>query len=141
MDNDHEELNESSTKINRKAFFNNINIQAAYIHIISDIILSIGVIISALIIYFATTPGEWTPWQLADPFCTYLFSIMAIYSTIGIIKDSSLILLDGCDDPETHSQVVSELNKVPQIESYTDLKVWSLNRNKFAGAVKVTLKA
>jgi len=102
MHNDHEVLNESTAKLNRKELFNNINIQAAYIHIISDIILSIGVIISALIIYFASTPDKWTAWQLADPFCTYLFSIMAIYSTIGIIKDSSLILLDGCDDPETY---------------------------------------
>ena len=30
----------------------NINIEAAHIHIISDIILSIGVIVSAVIIYF-----------------------------------------------------------------------------------------
>jgi Co/Zn/Cd efflux system component len=40
----------------RKEFFSNINIQAAYIHIISDIILSIGVIISAIIIYFGADP-------------------------------------------------------------------------------------
>jgi len=61
--------------------------QAAYIHIISDIILSIGVIISASVIYFVVGETiEWTPWQLADPFCTYLFSIVALYSTISIIK-------------------------------------------------------
>jgi len=94
----------------RKALFKNINIQAAYIHIISDIILSIGVIISAIVVYFATDPKEgWTPWQLADPFCTYLFSVMAIYSTIGIIKDSCLILLDGCDDPSMLKDITAEL--------------------------------
>jgi solute carrier family 30 (zinc transporter), member 2 len=73
--------------------------QAAYIHIISDIILSIGVIISASIIFFvAGDDAEWTAWQLADPFCTYLFSIVALYSTIAIMKEAFLILLDGCDD-------------------------------------------
>lgn len=80
--------------------FQNINIQAAHIHIISDIILSIGVIISALIIFFMADPNNWTYWQLADPFCTYLFSVMAVYSTIGIAKDSIIILLDGCDAPD-----------------------------------------
>ena len=91
----------------RRAIFDNINIQAAHIHIISDIILSIGVIVSALIIYFCTVPDEgWTYWQLADPFCTYLFSVMAIYSTIGIIKDSTLILLDGCDDKNLYQEIV-----------------------------------
>lgn len=68
-------------------FHNNINIEAAYIHIITDIILSIGVIISAGIIYFFAPEGHiWSSWQLADPLCTYLFSVMAIYSTIPIIK-------------------------------------------------------
>lgn len=45
-------------------------------------------------------PNNWTYWQLADPFCTYLFSVMAVYSTIGIAKDSIIILLDGCDAPD-----------------------------------------
>jgi len=78
----------------------NINLEAAYIHIITDIILSIGVIIAALIIYFFAPEGvEWSVWYLADPLCTYLFSFLAIYSTWPIFKESLLILLDGCQDP------------------------------------------
>jgi Co/Zn/Cd efflux system component len=38
--------------------FENINIEAAYIHIITDIILSIGVIVSASIIYVFAPIGE-----------------------------------------------------------------------------------
>lgn len=60
--------------------------QAAYIHIISDIILSIGVIISASIINLFANTKEWDAWQLADPFCTYLFSVVALYSTVSIVK-------------------------------------------------------
>lgn len=41
----------------RKSFFRNINIEAAYVHIISDIILSVGVILSAVIIFFYGTDG------------------------------------------------------------------------------------
>jgi zinc transporter 2 len=63
--------------------------------------LSIGVILSAGIIYFCAPNGHvWSYWQLADPICTYLFSIMAIYSTISIAKEAITILLDGCDDPK-----------------------------------------
>ena len=81
--------------------FENINIQAAYIHIISDIILSIGVIVSASIIYFVVGDNkEWSAWQLADPFCTYLFSVVALYSTISILKESMVLLMDGCEDPQ-----------------------------------------
>ena len=77
----------------------NINIEAAYIHIITDIILSIGVIISALIIYFfAGDTQEWSLWQLADPLCTYFFSFLAIYSTWPIVKESVTLLLDGAHE-------------------------------------------
>ena len=76
-------------------------------HIISDIILSVGVIVSASIIYFKAPPGKWTYWQLADPLCTYFFSVMAIYSTISIIKDSIVILMDGCDDEGLTEEIAS----------------------------------
>ena len=73
----------------------NINIDAAKIHIITDIILSVGVLISAGVIFTFTEPDEWTAWQLFDPLCTYLFSFMAIYATIPITKEACLLLLDG----------------------------------------------
>lgn len=83
-----------------KSIFQNLNLEAAYVHILSDIILSIGVIISALVIYFKADPTKWSYWHLADPFCTYLFSFVALYSTISITKSSTVILLDGCDDKQ-----------------------------------------
>lgn len=63
--------------------------------------MSIGVIVSASIIYFvAGESPQWTAWQLADPFCTYLFSVVALYSTFPIVKESAIILMDGSDKPE-----------------------------------------
>ena len=93
------EPSETSTASKHSSFRNNINMEAAYIHILTDIILSLGVIISAAIIYFFAPQGHmWSYWQLADPFCTYLFSFMAIYSTLPIARESLLYLLDGCAD-------------------------------------------
>ena len=93
------EPSETSTISKHSNFRNNINMEAAYIHIITDIILSLGVILSAAIIYYCAPQGHmWSYWQLADPFCTYLFSFMAIYSTVPIAKESLLYLLDGCTD-------------------------------------------
>lgn len=46
------EPSESSTVSKHSNFRNNINMEAAYIHILTDIILSLGVILSAGIIYY-----------------------------------------------------------------------------------------
>jgi zinc transporter 2 len=78
---------------------NNLNIEAAYVHILGDIILSVGVIVAASIIYFLTEKGgPWNYYHLADPLCTYLFSVLVVMTTFRITKKSIVILLDGCLD-------------------------------------------
>lgn len=106
---------------------------------LTDIILSIGVIISAVIIYFMSDQPVWTPWQLADPLCTYLFSFLAIYSTWPILKEAVLFLLDGVHDKELVAEVSRELNVVKEVKEISNLRIWSTNRDKIYGAVKVRL--
>lgn len=119
----------------------NINLEAAYIHILTDIILSIGVIISALIIYFLpSTHEEWTFWQLADPLCTYLFSFLAIYSTWPILKESVMLLLDASHTEDMVNDIERDIKNVQGVREIVDLKVWSTNREKHYGAVKVRME-
>lgn len=54
----------------------NLNVEAAYLHILGDVINSVGVLIASLMIYF--TDGRW--W-IADPICTYIFAILVFYTT------------------------------------------------------------
>lgn len=115
--------------------------EAAYIHILTDIILSIGVILSASIIYFFAPEGHiWSYWQLADPLCTYLFSFMAIYSTIPIVRESLLFLLDGCTDRKLLADIDGQLAREEAVEAVENLKVWSTNRGKHYGALRVRVK-
>ena len=118
-----------------KKITKNINIEAATIHVITDIILSIGVIISAAIIYFIA-PQEWTAWQLADPLCTYLFSFMAIYSTWPILKESVFLLLDAASDEHLVDELKGDFIKIDGVTELVELKVWSTNRGKNYAAVR-----
>jgi zinc transporter 2 len=102
------------------------------------------VIVSASIIYFVVGDDkEWSAWQLADPFCTYLFSVVALYSTISILKESMVLLMDGCEDPQlidkTNEFVKTLKNEYPNIE-IEGLRVWSSNRGKSYLAMKVIMK-
>lgn len=65
------------------------------IHVIGDIIQSIGVVIAALLIYFYADLDEYNYWHLADPICTYLFSILVMFTTIQIVKDCIRVLMEG----------------------------------------------
>jgi len=58
----------------------NLNVSAAYLHVMGDMLMSVGVIIASCLIYF----DESLWW--ADPCCTYLFSVIVLVTTIPIIK-------------------------------------------------------
>lgn len=51
----------------------NLNIRAAFVHVLGDLVQSIGVLIAALIIKF-------TGFEMADPICTFLFGILVLVS-------------------------------------------------------------
>jgi Co/Zn/Cd efflux system component len=97
---------------------------------------------SAGIIYFFAPEGHiWTYWQLADPLCTYLFSFMAIYSTIPIVRESMIFLMDGCTDGKLLGEIERQLAQDEAVETVECLKVWSINRGKHYGALRVRIKA
>ena len=67
----------------------NINVDAAFLHVLGDMLMSVGVIIAATIIYFF--PALW----MADPLCTYLFSIIVVITTLPIIKNIMEVMMEG----------------------------------------------
>jgi zinc transporter 2 len=67
----------------------NINIRAAVVHVIGDIIQSIGVIIAATLILFVPAA------KIADPICTYLFSILVIFTTVPVFRDCIAVLMES----------------------------------------------
>ncbi|KAI4888553.1 hypothetical protein NFI96_001556 [Prochilodus magdalenae] len=64
-------------------------VRAAFIHALGDLVQSIGVLIAAYIVRFKPE------YKLADPVCTYVFSVLVLVTTFRIIRDTGLILLEG----------------------------------------------
>lgn len=65
----------------------NINVRAAFIHVVSDFVQSCGVFIAALVIFFKPE------WSIIDPICTFLFSFLVLFTTINIMKDALLVCI------------------------------------------------
>ena len=86
----------------------NINVRAAFVHVIGDLIQSIGVVIAGYIIWIRVSV-EYNliisnsfiaiflqpDWKLADPICTFLFCILVLFSTINVLKDALRVLMEG----------------------------------------------
>ena len=64
--------------------------------------MSIGVVVSSLVIFLLGTPNgytenvqEWNAWHLFDPIATFIFSLFTIVSTIPVIKNSYLLMMES----------------------------------------------
>jgi zinc transporter 2 len=59
------------------------------IHIIGDIIQSIGVIIAAITVYC------FPEYQIVDPLCTMLFAVLVLFTTLPIIKQCINVIMEA----------------------------------------------
>jgi solute carrier family 30 (zinc transporter), member 2 len=66
-----------------------VNLEAAYLHVLTDLIQSIGVAIAGLIMWFKPE------WEIIDPACTLIFSIIAMRSTLPLLGKIFTILFEG----------------------------------------------
>merc|ERR1712150_432829 len=104
----------------------NINVKAAFIHVVGDFVQSLGVFIAALIIYFKPE------YKIVDPICTFIFSILVLATTISILKNTMNVLMEGIPKDVDFSVVKNTILKVPGIVSVHNLRIWGLTTDKTA---------
>lgn len=104
----------------------NINIDAAFLHVLGDMLMSVGVIIAATFIYFF--PSLW----MADPLCTYLFSIIVFFTTIPIIKNIIVVMMEGAPKNINVEQLREDIYEEcgSDIVNVHDLHVWTISVGK-----------
>ena len=96
----------SDRVLDRDDAVENMNVRAAIIHMIGDIVQSVGVMAAAIIIYVKPT------WTIADPICTFLFSILVLMTTIPIFIDVMGILMETCPEDIEVTEVFNEMSEV-----------------------------
>ncbi|XP_061166928.1 proton-coupled zinc antiporter SLC30A8-like [Saccostrea echinata] len=112
----------------------NINVRAAFIHVLGDLVQSLGVLVAAVIIWFKPE------WKIADPICTFLFSILVIFTTMHIVKDIVIVLMEGAPRTVNFVDVTQSLLEIDGVREVHDLRMWSLSMNKIAIAVHLAVE-
>lgn len=112
----------------------NINVRAAFIHVLGDFIQSIGVFVAALVIYFKPN------WSIVDPICTFLFSLLVILTTVAIIKDVMNVLMEGIPKGLEYSQVENTFMQIEGVVKVHNLRIWALSLDKTALSAHLAIK-
>jgi len=104
----------------------NMNVDAAFLHVMGDMLMSVGVIIAALII-------TWNPnWWYADPICTYLFSVIVFVTTVPIIKNCVKIIMEGTPKNISLEMLTNDILNLDKenIIDVHDLHVWQIAQGR-----------
>jgi zinc transporter 2 len=110
----------------------NVNLNAAYIHVLADLAQSAVVLLAGLIIWWKPT------WQLADPICTLIFSVMVCYSTMGVIRSSLSVLLEEVPPGVDWNEIFDSISAVKGVSNVHDLHIWSISHGKITLSVHAT---
>ncbi|MHB8345823.1 MAG: cation diffusion facilitator family transporter [Acidiferrobacterales bacterium] len=97
-----------------------INVRGALVHVMGDMLGSVGALLSGAVIYF-------TGWMPIDPLLSVLICALILYSTTRLLREALHVLMEGVP-PELDLNVVGrELAGVPEVVSVHDLHIWMLS--------------
>ncbi|GIO24054.1 cation diffusion facilitator family transporter [Oceanobacillus sp. J11TS1] len=103
----------------------NLNMRAAFLHVLGDLLGSVGAIIAALLMIFFH-------WTWADTAASVLVAILILVSGWRVTKDSVHILMEGTPLNVNLKDIVRKIERVNGIKGIHDLHVWSITSGKNA---------
>jgi cobalt-zinc-cadmium efflux system protein len=107
---------------------NDLNIRAAFLHLVYDALVSAGVVVSALLLY-------WTGWLWLDPLVGLLIAGIILKGTWSLFTDSFRLIIDGVPKGVTMTNVSKLLRAQPGVQGIHDLHVWALSTQENALSV------
>lgn len=103
----------------------NLNVKGAFLHMLSDTLSSLGVIIGAILIRF-------TGLGIIDPLVSIIIGILILKGAMGLILDSSAILLEATPKHISLEDVSQEIKQVKGIEDLHHLHLWTISSGMYA---------
>lgn len=110
-----------------------MNIKAAYLHVLGDLLGSIGVIISGALIWAFG-------WHIADPVVTCIIAGMILYTSGKMLKETLDILMEGVPGHISLKEVKKDLMAIEGIEEVHDLHIWALSSRKVCLSAHIVSK-
>jgi cobalt-zinc-cadmium efflux system protein len=110
-----------------------LNLRAAWLHMIGDAASSAAIIAGAVVIHY-------TGWVTVDPILSILIAAGIVWSAWGIIVDCLNILLEGMPKGVQLTDVTRELGAVEGVIDVHDLHIWSLGSESHALSCHVLIE-
>jgi len=100
-----------------------MNIKAAYLHLLGDVLTSVAVVIGGLLMLF---------WQIywVDPIISTIIALYLMKASYGLVKESGAILMQFAPEGLDIEEIVKSITKHPEIYNTHHLHLWNLDDHR-----------
>ena len=113
-------LNTASVLLVKEDSKESMNIRAAYLHLLTDVMTSIAVVLGGVLMYYFGI--FWI-----DPLISALIALYLIWASFGLVKESGAILMQFTPEDIDVDEVVKAIEEEPAIEDVHHIHIWKLN--------------
>ncbi len=100
-----------------------LNIRAALLHVMGDVLGSMAALISGAVIYF-------THWFPIDPILSILIGLLIMFSSLRLLRESLLILMEAVPGHINYYDVSNSMAAITGVKAIHDLHIWTLSSGK-----------
>ncbi|MGE7954855.1 cation diffusion facilitator family transporter [Lysinibacillus xylanilyticus] len=97
----------------------NLNMRGAYLHVLSDMLGSVGAIVAALLIMFFG-------WGWADPLASVIVAALVLRSGYYLTKAAVHVLMEGTPSNVDVEEIVQTIVQTNGVHSIHDLHIWTI---------------
>ena len=102
-----------------------MNVRSAYLHLMSDAIVSLGLVIGGIIIVY-------TNWFWIDSVLSIVVALVILLSTWRLLKDSLRLSLDGVPATIELDEIKATAMKVTGVKDFHHVHIWAISTTENA---------
>ncbi len=115
-------LNAASVLLVKDDAHDNMNIKAAYLHLLTDVMTSVAVVGGGVLMYYFGI--FWV-----DPLISALIAFYLIWASFGLVKESSAILMQFTPSGINVEEIVHSIEEEKEIKNAHHIHIWKLDDN------------
>jgi cobalt-zinc-cadmium efflux system protein len=117
--------NAVSARVLHGSHAHNMNVRAAYLHVLGDLLASVGVVVAALLVHYFG-------WTAADPVASIVTTLFIVHGAWRLLRESVDVLLEATPNHIVLDDVRATIAGIGNVDGVHDLHVWTVTSGMVA---------
>ena len=117
----------------RKDQEGDLNVKGAYLHMLADALVSVGVVVSGIIIHF-------TNWYIIDPIVGLIVAVVIILSAWELLRESLRLAIDAVPAGISVDEIREALMENPEVTDVHHIHIWAVSTTENALTAHIKVK-